>query len=99
MSLSSALRRLHSVTAPVPPIAFPTMAPAGAETISKTEVYHMEQAASSPSDVESTIKAPTFGAAGNVQLILNNETVLIPTPSPDPKGVNNDAKAPRENRR
>ncbi|OAL03683.1 MFS general substrate transporter [Phaeosphaeriaceae sp. SRC1lsM3a] len=26
-----------------------------------------------------------LGGAGNVQLILNNETVLIPTPSPDPK--------------
>ncbi|PVI05797.1 MFS general substrate transporter [Periconia macrospinosa] len=35
--------------------------------------------------MESITKTPTYRAAGNVQLILNNETVLIPTPSPDPK--------------
>jgi MFS family permease len=63
------------------------MAPLIAGSVSKTEVTHVEQATLSPSEMESTTKTPTFGAAGNVQLILNNETVLIPTPSPDPKGM------------
>lgn len=36
--------------------------------------------------MESAKKEQALGGAGNVRLILNNETVLIPTPSPDPKG-------------
>jgi hypothetical protein len=63
------------------------MAPPNTTTVSKTEIQHLEQTSMSPSDLESSVKAPALGAAGNVQLILNNETVLIPTPSPDPKGL------------
>jgi len=31
--------------------------------------------------------APEMKVIGTVQLLVHNETVLIPTPSPDPKGL------------
>lgn len=55
--------------------------------MSKAEVHRLEETGSFSPAMEAERKEMALGGAGNVQLILNNETVLIPTPSPDPKGT------------
>jgi hypothetical protein len=56
-------------------------------SMAKAEVHHLEETGSFSPAMEDAKKEKALGGAGNVQLILNNETVLIPTPSPDPKGT------------
>lgn len=53
----------------------------------KAEVHRLEETGSFSQTVGDANKEKALSGAGNVQLILNNETVLIPTPSPDPKGM------------
>lgn len=60
--------------------------------MSKAEVHRLEETGSISPAMEGVKKAKALGGAGNVQLILNNETVLIPTPSPDPKGKSTDVR-------
>jgi hypothetical protein len=64
-------------------------------SISKAEVHRLEETGSFSPATEGDKKEKALGGAGNVQLILNNETVLIPTPSPDPKGTSTDLRTER----
>lgn len=52
----------------------------------KPRLHHVETAESqgSPDEIE---PLPQKNVVGTVKLIVNKETVLIPTPSPDPKGT------------
>lgn len=54
--------------------------------MSKAEVHRLEESGSVSLAMGDAKREKALSGAGNVQLILNNETVLIPTPSPDPKG-------------
>jgi len=60
--------------------------------ISKAEMHHLEETGRFSPAIEDDKKGKALSGAGNVQLILNNETVLIPTPSPDPKGTSTDMR-------
>jgi hypothetical protein len=64
-------------------------------SISKAEVHRLEETGSFSPATEGDKKEKALAGAGNVQLILNNETVLIPTPSPDPKGTSTDLRTER----
>jgi len=43
--------------------------------------------AAAPAGEDDITIAPEKKVVGTVQLLVHNETVLIPTPSPDPKGL------------
>lgn len=49
------------------------------------ESNHIEIESSSDNDQKHDKETPQV--VGNVQILCNNEVVLVPTPSPDPKGT------------
>lgn len=52
----------------------------------KPEVHLVEEAVTGTADGDEITMSPAKRTVGTVQLLVKNETVLIPTPSPDPKG-------------
>lgn len=56
--------------------------------LEKPELQEVETAATVLADEDDITMAPEKKVVGTVQLLVHNETVLIPTPSPDPKGGN-----------
>jgi hypothetical protein len=55
----------------------------------ETASAHVEGGMAVPisEDEISSVGVHQHNVTGTVQLLLDNETVLLPTPSPDPKGI------------
>jgi hypothetical protein len=53
----------------------------------KTKQAHVEIISTdTPSPIDQIAESPEATTAGTVKILFQNQTVLVPTPSPDPNG-------------